>query len=293
MNSTISAETKAEPCTANAEQSNNNNKHKESLWEQFGSWFEQLFIGTNSSSKKNIVKQIPCPTSFKLITVNQQAITVSPTTSPTTTEAPAAIHTGLIRIMPLGDSITDGAIIPGGYRIALWNDLQADGDHVDFVGSLFGGPVGDGDHEGHIGWTIPMLAGSVGSWVSTYQPDIILLNIGTNDVDHGDSAANMTANLSRLLGNIYAAKPNTYVILSTLIPTSHGDPNTWSSFNASIPGVAAAYGGHKIVVLDMSHTLGLSDLADGLHPNMAGYNKMASLWYPVVTTIYKEYTRSH
>ncbi|HSW97906.1 MAG TPA: SGNH/GDSL hydrolase family protein, partial [Candidatus Saccharimonadales bacterium] len=173
-------------------------------------------------------------------------------------------------------------------RTYLWSLLHNDGDNFDFVGSLSGA---GGNHDGHIGWTIPMLAGSVGSWVSTYQPDIILLNIGANDIDHGDSAANMTANLSRLLGNIYAAKPNTYVILSTLIPTSHGDPNTWSSYNASIPGVAAAYGGHKIVVLDMSHNLGLSDLADGIHPNMAGYNKMASLWYPVVTTIYKEYTK--
>ena len=47
-----------------------------------------------------------------------------------------------IRYMPLGDSITDG--YPGeqgGYRTLLWQLLvQRDGDKIDFVGSLSGGP---------------------------------------------------------------------------------------------------------------------------------------------------------
>jgi hypothetical protein len=36
------------------------------------------------------------------------------------------------RIMPLGDSITDGYQIPAGYRIDLWRELEDSGIDVDF-----------------------------------------------------------------------------------------------------------------------------------------------------------------
>ena len=58
-----------------------------------------------------------------------------------------------IVVMPLGDSLTDGYNIPGGYRIDLVSRLDADDLDVDFVGSLRNGPssLRDRDHEGHSG----------------------------------------------------------------------------------------------------------------------------------------------
>ncbi|MFG1827816.1 hypothetical protein ACGFIJ_35540, partial [Microbispora bryophytorum] len=40
--------------------------------------------------------------------------------------APAVAHAesnGGVRVMPLGDSITEGTQVPGGYRIGLWQRL--------------------------------------------------------------------------------------------------------------------------------------------------------------------------
>src|SRR5512139_1700018 len=70
---------------------------------------------------------------------------------------------GGVRIMPLGDSITDGTQVPGGYRIGLWQRLAATGHRVDFVGSQFNGPanLGDHDHEGHPGWRIDQIDASI------------------------------------------------------------------------------------------------------------------------------------
>ena len=73
-----------------------------------------------------------------------------------TTAAPVPAHAesnGGVRVMPLGDSITDGYNVPGGYRINLWQRLAAGRYTVDFVGSGFNGPasLGDHDHEGHSG----------------------------------------------------------------------------------------------------------------------------------------------
>ncbi len=68
-----------------------------------------------------------------------------------------------LKIMPLGDSITDGYNVPGGYRAELWRLLDVAGTHVNFVVSLQSGPSGlpDKDHEGHSGWCISPLLSSV------------------------------------------------------------------------------------------------------------------------------------
>ena len=56
--------------------------------------------------------------------------------------APAqAESNGGVRVMPLGDSITDGYNVPGGYRINLWQRLAGGGYTVDFVGSQYNGPA--------------------------------------------------------------------------------------------------------------------------------------------------------
>ncbi|MBD3148559.1 GDSL family lipase, partial [Microbispora bryophytorum] len=41
---------------------------------------------------------------------------------------------GGVRVMPLGDSITEGTQVPGGYRIGLWQRLAAGRYTTDFVG---------------------------------------------------------------------------------------------------------------------------------------------------------------
>ena len=80
-----------------------------------------------------------------------------------------------LKILPLGDSITDGFNIPGGYRIDLWNSFKVQNLSVDFVGSLSNGPnsLGDKDHEGHSGWRIDEIANSINGWLNAQQPDTI------------------------------------------------------------------------------------------------------------------------
>src|SRR5215208_7092891 len=101
---------------------------------------------------------------------------------PWTSSCPAG--DGPIRIMPLGDSLTDGFNVPGGYRIELWSRLAAEGLCIDFVGSLANGPstLPDRDHEGHSGWRIDQVSDAVVPWLQRSRPHVVLLLIGTNDV---------------------------------------------------------------------------------------------------------------
>jgi len=91
-----------------------------------------------------------------------------------------------VKIMPIGDSITSGEGIPsyGGYRNFLGALLEDDGVSFDFVGSQKSGEgLADPDNEGHPGWRISNLREAIASdgWLETYQPDVILLHIGSNE----------------------------------------------------------------------------------------------------------------
>ena len=193
---------------------------------------------------------------------------------------------GGVRVMPLGDSITDGLTVPGGYRINLWQKVQAGGYKVDFVGSQFNGPsgLGDHDHEGHSGWTISQVDANIVSWLQTYTPRTILLHIGTNDMI--GSASGAPARLGTLLDHITATAPNAEVFVSTIIPLSMADAAV-RTFNAAVPGIVQtrANAGKHVHLVEMYSALTTADLADGVHPNAGGYAKMATVWYNALLSV--------
>ncbi|WP_030437562.1 cellulose binding domain-containing protein [Actinoplanes subtropicus] len=194
---------------------------------------------------------------------------------------------GGVRVMPLGDSITDGLTVPGGYRIDLWQKFVAGGYTVDFVGSLANGPasLGDHDHEGHSGWTIAQIDANVVGWLRAYTPHTILLHIGTNDM-YGSDPAGAPARLSTLIDHITAEAPQAELFVATIIPLSCCDA-TVRGFDAQIPAIVTskANAGKHVHLVEMYSALTTADLADGVHPNAGGYSKMATVWYNALRSV--------
>ncbi|MES1021703.1 GDSL-type esterase/lipase family protein [Gloeocapsa sp. BRSZ] len=198
------------------------------------------------------------------------------------------------RVMPLGDSITAGQHAveptPGTYRIQLWKNLRADNLSVNFVGSQFNGPpsLGDKNHEGHGGWTINQIAGLVDQGiVKTYQPQIVLLMIGTNDIRPNNSPSKIASDLSNLIDRISQNSSNTQIFVSSIAPI---DPaflgstraNLAKSFNALLPDLVKdkVAQGKKVTYVNAGGSLDVTDLVpDGIHPNLTGYNKIGDAWY--------------
>ncbi|MBE8518553.1 cellulose binding domain-containing protein [Amycolatopsis sp. H6(2020)] len=191
-----------------------------------------------------------------------------------------------VPIMPLGDSITQGGSI-GGYRLDLGAKLRADGRSIDFVGSLADGPASmpDRNHEGHPGWTIAQVDGSVTGWLNTYRPRTILLHIGTNDM-YGSDPAGAPRRLSALVDRITNLAPSADVFVATIIPIRFAD-QTVRTFNAAIaPDMRAkAAAGKRVHLVDMYPAVAIADLPDGIHPNAAGYSKMATTWYNALKAV--------
>lgn len=213
------------------------------------------------------------------------------------------------KIMPFGDSITDGfnADTQGGYRVELFRLAHSAGRKVSFVGSAANGPdMVDGvafprNHEGHSGWAIAPNGGRSG--ISTlvdmvmpmYKPDIVLLMIGTNDAIDNYEMAQAPARLERLIDAIYAQLPNVLIAVAQLTPTrgdaSKGDDTGLnariSSYNAAIPGIvkARADAGRHIVSVDMNTLFAREQrslLEDECHPNAQGFAKLGAEWYAAI-----------
>ncbi|MEV7969367.1 ricin-type beta-trefoil lectin domain protein [Sphaerisporangium sp. NPDC088356] len=194
---------------------------------------------------------------------------------------------GGVPVMPLGDSITDGFNVLGGYRINLWQRMASGGYTVDFVGSGFNGPasLGDHDHEGHSGWRIDQIDANIVGWLQSYTPRTILLHIGTNDMGQNYDIANAPARLSALIDKIRANAPTVELFVAQVTPAA--DPAFESriqGFNAAVPGIVAQKGPMTHLV-DMHTGFTTADLADGLHPNAGGYDKMAARWFSALQSV--------
>lgn len=205
---------------------------------------------------------------------------------PIATTPASAESNGGVRVMPLGDSITDGFNVPGGYRIELWQRFTSGGYRIDFVGSQFNGPasLGDHDHQGHSGWTIAQIDANVVNWLRATNPRTVLLHIGTNDM-YGDTSG-APSRLATLVDRITNTAPNADVFVATIIPKSGADSQV-RGYNAAIPGIvqSRAAAGKRVHLVDMYSALTLSDLADGVHPNATGYRKMAAAWYDALRAV--------
>jgi lysophospholipase L1-like esterase len=199
-----------------------------------------------------------------------------------------------LRIMPLGDSITHGATVPGGYRIRLWDRLMTDRPTIDLVGSEVNGPVTiDGNHEGHPGKAIQFFREGVRGWLYASRPHIVLLMVGTNDVLYPEAHnfAGAPARLNALVGQITAIAPNAELIVASVPTLQEPIANDRARlFRQEVEAIVnqRANQGRPVTYVDMYSVLNVEDLADGVHPNAGGYDKMADAWYTAITTLLAE-----
>jgi len=204
--------------------------------------------------------------------------------------AAAAESNGGVRVMPLGDSITEGTQVPGGYRIGLWQRLAAGGYRVDFVGSQYNGPssLGDHDHEGHPGWRIDQIDANITGWLRNTTPRTVLLHIGTNDILQNSNVSGAPGRLSTLIDHITAAAPSAEIFVATIIPLANaGQESAVRTFNSAVPGIvqSKANAGKHVHLVDMHSVVSTAELIDGIHPTAGGYDKMAAAWYSALRSV--------
>src|SRR4029077_17248258 len=152
-------------------------------------------------------------------------------------------------------------------------------------------------HEGHGGYTIAgggqgAIAGSVtDTAISMYHPNIVLLMIGTNDINGNINVASAPTRLGQLIDEITTDAPAALVVVATIIPIANNGTQVVQTYNAAIPGLVntrAAAGKHVVLldnyaafVKDPNYKTSL--MVDNLHPNDAGYAVLGRAFYGAIT----------
>ncbi len=197
-----------------------------------------------------------------------------------------------LKIMPLGDSITEGYLSSdyGGYRDDLWGLLTNEGYNIDFVGNRSRGDGNfDKNHAGVTGERIDQVANRVNSLLTTYQPDVVLLMIGTNDILQNNNLDDAPNRLSNLIDQITNLSPNTHLFVASIPPDKNLARNRLvQQYNSLIPGIVNSrwISGKNVTLVDVFSQMNSDDLEDDVHPTPAGNNKIAQTWYKALRNTY-------
>lgn len=231
------------------------------------------------------------------------------------------------RIMPLGDSNTDGGsgAIPRndrvGYRNELYRLLRSGSFSVDMVGSEVSGSNSvtafrrqngydpDLNHAGFGGAKnfeiISLLQNGKngnGPYLDQYNPDIILLHIGTNSLGYSQNITELEGILNEIDAYERRSGREVTVVLARIIKQctdcgANPEDVEWdrintADYNQRMSSMAARRqaAGDRLVLVDMSEDAGIvysmhADMEDYLHPNASGFNKMAQVWFTAVKSI--------
>lgn len=219
-----------------------------------------------------------------------------------------------ICVMPLGDSITDGYSTVGGYRQPLCNKLEENGysGSFDFVGPNWGGNCYDPQHAGYSGYSIENIdqADSISGartglssfidWLmEAYPADVVMLQIGTNDILSYYDLDNIGTRLEKFVDTVLTYIPEDGMLFLATIPCMDANNTLYineyyftpesmdecvDAYNSEIKRIAAQKQaeGKNIRLADINSVLTKADLYDGVHPTEAGYKLMADYWYDIL-----------
>lgn len=195
-----------------------------------------------------------------------------------------------LRILPTGDSITwgEGESSGNGYRASLITQLIDTGFGVTLVGSQRNGQFANNYNEGHRGWRIDQIAGIINNTITNWQPNVITLMIGTNDCLQLSDVSQAPSRLTALLRQMFNTSPNVAVALATLIPAASSSAQSCIvNLNSHIPDIVNQLRseGYHIIMADM-RAVTINELPDGIHPNAAGYQKIANAYNAAVNQMF-------
>lgn len=216
-----------------------------------------------------------------------------------------------LKIMPIGDSITDDCAINGAWRLYLQPLLQTNAyaftnlgrwvstatptftkiRHEGICGAVIAFPGMFGYH------TYPTASNyalrTVADALTNYTPDLFLIDLGVNDMGYGRNAWLVATNhTAALLDLILSKVPSAQIIVgkpTSITRATIGSP-PYQTYGTNMPIFCAALQslvnarraqGQNVFVADLFSAVDPISMlqSDGTHPNPAGFNAMAKEFY--------------
>jgi hypothetical protein len=225
-----------------------------------------------------------------------------------------------VNILPLGNSITNGTSVYNSFRRNLWQMLHQANYNFDFIGSwdkqhmgeAYPNPDFDLDHDGHSGWTAHHLLeppdwdkqrGNLDQWLKSYHPDVVLMELGTNEVFQCISAASAMNDLSIIIDKLRLNNCSVKILLAQIPPLGKkwapqklcGNDISYEQsvklFNQAILQFVKNKNTKQSPVIIVDQFTGINsdtDMYDDIHPNTIGEKKMAERWFKTLKPFLKK-----
>jgi lysophospholipase L1-like esterase len=206
-----------------------------------------------------------------------------------------------VRILLVGDSVTQGSSGDWTWRYRLWKHFEAAGVAVDFVGprddlydnvseahgsQAYVDPDFDRDHAARWGMNVDVPDVPIATLVERYRPDVVVEMLGVIDLIYGGRTPETVANrIGTFIDEARSADPGVKMVLAE-------GTQTWFSgvpeFNSQLPDVAEAASAVEpgVVVADtddgyerFGHTW------DQSHPNAVGEAMIAAAVVDALATL--------
>lgn len=195
---------------------------------------------------------------------------------------------GATRVLVLGDSLSQGRSGDWTWRYRLWQHLEAVGADVDFVGprrgvpvtgqvgatwpesSLYVDPEFDSEHAARWGQSATWLETPPDELVEDYQPDVVVLALGTNDLAFAHRTPQQTVDmLGAVIENLRAADPDVDVVAMQLPVTEQAGS---AATNELLDSAVRSWDERdsRVVLARADRYYGPAATWDGVHPNATG-----------------------
>lgn len=191
------------------------------------------------------------------------------------------------RILPAGDSITEGGTTFVCYREPLLRLLTNAGFRVEFTGSRGAAPL---RHEGYGGRNAEFLASVIGKSFREHPADVVLIHAGHNHFIEEKPVAGIVAATEAMIRSVREVNPKVAVLVAQVIPSGKLPKYSYiPELNEALAKLAARLDGPGQPVRTVDQATGFDwrtdTIADHVHPNAQGGAKMAARWFEALKPI--------
>lgn len=197
------------------------------------------------------------------------------------------------RIMPVGDSLTEGGSKFPHYRNSLLKKLRDAGAKVEYVGTRrSGSPMGPLAHEGYGGKNSRFLAQTVPGSFAKHPADIVLLHACHNHFADINPIPGIVADHESMIAAFRKVNPNVMVLVAKPITSAKLPKYSYlPPLGEALAQMAKRLHTEKQPVIIVDQATGFDPqkdtIADLVHPNEQGAEKMAQRWFEALKPVVK------
>lgn len=192
-------------------------------------------------------------------------------------------------LMGLGDSITEGADFFTCYLYPLWEKLFTAGYQFDFIGPRESKcRIGTLNHCGFSGKNVEFLESKIDSIYRLYPADIVLLHAGHNHFVEEKPVPGMIASYKSIIHKIQSINPNVRILIAQVIPSGKLPKYSYiPELNGKIAEMVAGLDSGHVFLVNQAQDFDWQKymVYDKVHPNKAGAEKMASVWFEALKKV--------